>query len=53
MGDNSISHKETRPVAEGLFNMFDSGASLTTIIGCTAKYCHNFCAVVKTLYASF
>jgi hypothetical protein len=36
-----------------LFNMFDSGASLTTIIGCTAKYCRNFCAVVKTLYASF
>jgi hypothetical protein len=26
MGDNSIPHKETRPVAEGLFNMFDSGA---------------------------
>jgi hypothetical protein len=36
-----------------LFNMFDSGASLTTIIGCTAKYFHNFCAIVKTLYASF
>jgi hypothetical protein len=53
MGDNSIPHKETCPVAEGLFNMFDSGASLTTIIGCTAKYCHNFRVVVKTLYASF
>jgi hypothetical protein len=53
MGDNSIPHKETRPVAEGLFNIFDSGASLTTVIGCTAKYCRNFRAVVKTLYASF
>jgi hypothetical protein len=53
MGDNSIPHKETRPIAKGLFNMFDSGASLTTIIGCTAKYCHNFRAIVKALYASF
>jgi hypothetical protein len=53
MGDNSIPHKETHPIAEGLFNMFDSGASLTTMIGCTAKYSRNFCAVVKTLYASF
>jgi hypothetical protein len=52
-GDNSIPHKETCPVAEGLFNMLDSGASLTTIIGCTAKYCRIFCAVVNTLYASF
>jgi hypothetical protein len=52
-GDNSISHKETHPVAEGLFNILDSGASLTTIIGCTAKYCHNFHAVMNTLYASF
>jgi hypothetical protein len=52
-GDNSIPHKETRPVAEGLFKMFDSGASLTTMIGCTAKYCRNFRAVVKSLYASF
>jgi hypothetical protein len=52
-GDSSIPHKETRPVAEGLFNILDSGASLTTIIGCTAKYCHSFRAVVKTLYASF
>jgi hypothetical protein len=34
-GDSSISHKETRHVAEGLFNIFDSRASLTTIIGCT------------------
>jgi hypothetical protein len=25
-GDNSIPHKETRPVAEGLFNILDSGA---------------------------
>jgi hypothetical protein len=39
-GDNSIPHKETRPVASGLFNIFDSGA--TTMIGCTAKYCRNF-----------
>jgi hypothetical protein len=31
----------------------ESGASLTTIIGCTAKYCHSFRAIVKTLYASF
>jgi hypothetical protein len=31
----------------------DSGASLTTIIGCTAKYYRSFRAVVKTLYASF
>jgi hypothetical protein len=53
MGDNSIPHKETRPVAEGLFNMFDSGALITTMIGCTAKYYRNFHAVVKTLYASF
>jgi hypothetical protein len=53
MGDNLIPHKETRPVAEGLFNMFDGGASFTTMIGCTAKYCRNFRAVVKTLYASF
>jgi hypothetical protein len=53
MRDNSIPHKETRPVAEGLFNMFDSGASLTTIIGCTAKYYRSLRAVVKTLYANF
>jgi hypothetical protein len=53
MGDNSIPHKETRHVAEGLFNMFDNGASLTTIIGCTAKYCRSLRAVVKTLYANF
>jgi hypothetical protein len=52
-GDNSIPHKETRPVAEGLFNILESGASLTTMIGCTAKYCRSFRAVVKTLYASF
>jgi hypothetical protein len=32
-----IPHKETRPVASGLFNTFDSGASLTTIIGWSAK----------------
>jgi hypothetical protein len=25
MGDISIPHKETRPIAEELFNMFDSG----------------------------
>jgi hypothetical protein len=36
-----------------LFNILDSGASLTTIIRCTTKYCRNFRAVVKTLYASF
>jgi hypothetical protein len=52
-GDNLIPHKETRPVAEGLFNMLDSGASLTTMIGCTAKYCHSFRADVNALYASF
>jgi hypothetical protein len=52
-GDNSIPHKETRPVAKGLFNILESGASLTTMIGWTAKYCHSFLAVVKTLYASF
>jgi hypothetical protein len=52
-GDNSIPHKETRPVAEGLFNILDSGALLTTMIGCTVKYCHSFRAVVNTLYASF
>jgi hypothetical protein len=52
-GDNSIPHRETRPVAEGLFSMLDNGASLTTMIGCTMKYFRNFRAVVKTLYASF
>jgi hypothetical protein len=52
-GDNSIPHKETRPVAEGLFNILDSGASLTTMIGCIMKYCRSFCADVNTLYASF
>jgi hypothetical protein len=52
-GDNSIPHKETCPVAEGLFNILDSGASLTTMIGCTAKYCRSFRADVNTLYASF
>jgi hypothetical protein len=36
-----------------LFNMLDSGASLTTIIGCTAKYCRSSRAIVNTLYASF
>jgi hypothetical protein len=52
-GESSIPHKETRHVASGLFRIFDSGASLTTIIGCTAKYCRNFCAVVNTVYANF
>jgi hypothetical protein len=52
-GDSSIPHKETRHVAEGLFHILDSGASLTTIIGCTTKYYCNFHAVVKILYASF
>jgi hypothetical protein len=52
-GDNSIPHKETRPVAAGLFSILDSGALLTTMIGCTAKYCHSFCVIVNTLYASF
>jgi hypothetical protein len=52
-GDSSIPHKETCPIAKGLFNILDSGASLTNIIGCIAKYCRNLCAVVKTLYASF
>jgi hypothetical protein len=23
------------------------------MIGCTMKYCRNFCAVVNTMYASF
>jgi hypothetical protein len=36
-----------------LFKILDSGASLTTMIGCTAKYYHNFHAIVNTLYASF
>jgi hypothetical protein len=36
-----------------LFKILDSSASLTTMIGCTAKYCHSFYAVVNTLYASF
>jgi hypothetical protein len=36
-----------------LFNIFDSGALLTTMIGFTAKYCRSFRAVVTTLYASF
>jgi hypothetical protein len=53
MGDNSIPDKDTRPVAEGLFNMLDNGASLTTMIGCTAKYCRSFHADVNTMYASF
>jgi hypothetical protein len=52
-GDSSIPHNETRPYAEGLFNILDSGASLTTMIGCTTKYCRSFRAVVNTLYASF
>jgi hypothetical protein len=52
-GDNSVPHNETRPVAEGLFSMLDSGASLTTMIGCTVKYCHSFRVVMNTLYASF
>jgi hypothetical protein len=36
-----------------LFNILDSGASLTTMIGCTAKYCCSLRAVVNILYASF
>jgi hypothetical protein len=52
-GDNSIPHRETSPVTDGLFNILDSGASLTTMIGCTVKYCRSFHAVVNTLYASF
>jgi hypothetical protein len=52
-GDNSIPHKKTRPVAEGLFKMLDSDASLTAMIGCTAKYCRSFRVIVNTLYASF
>jgi hypothetical protein len=51
--ESSIPHKETRLVASGLFSIFDSGALLTTMIGCTAKYCRNFRAIVNTLYASF
>jgi hypothetical protein len=52
-GESLIPHKETRHVASGLFRIFDSGASLTTMIGCAAKYCCNFCSVVNTLYANF
>jgi hypothetical protein len=52
-GESSIPHKETCHVALGLFSMFDSGASLTTMIGCTAKYWRSFLDVVNTLYASF
>jgi hypothetical protein len=52
-GESSIPHKETRHVASGLFSMFDSGALLTTMIGCTVKYYRSFLAVVNTLYASF
>jgi hypothetical protein len=48
-----MSKGETCPVAAVLFNIFDSEASLTTMIGCTAKYCLNFRVVVNTLYASF
>jgi hypothetical protein len=33
--------------------MFDSGALLTTMMGCTAKYYRNFLTVVNTLYANF
>jgi hypothetical protein len=51
--DSSIPHKKTRPVAEGLFNISNSGALLTTMIGWTAKYYHSFRAVVNTLYVSF
>jgi hypothetical protein len=36
-GEISIPHKETRPVAFGLFNIFDRRASLTTMTGGTAK----------------
>jgi hypothetical protein len=52
-GDNSIPHRKTRPVADGLFNILDSGASLTTMIGCTKNYCRSFRSVVNMLYASF
>jgi hypothetical protein len=52
-GDNSIPHKETRPVVVGLLSILDSGASLTTMIGCTAIYYRSFRVVVNTLYASF
>jgi hypothetical protein len=36
-GEILIPHKETHPVASGLFNIFAIGASLTTMIGWTAK----------------
>src|SRR5215213_5628011 len=36
-GESSIPQRETRPVASGLFSIFDKGASLTTIIGCAEK----------------
>jgi hypothetical protein len=32
-GESLIPHKETRHASSGLFNMFDNGASFTTIIG--------------------
>jgi hypothetical protein len=32
-GEIYIPHKETCPVASGLFNIFDKGASLTTMTG--------------------
>jgi hypothetical protein len=31
--ESLIPNKETHPVASGLFSIFDSGASLTTMIG--------------------
>jgi hypothetical protein len=52
-GESSIPHKETCHVASGLFNIFDSGAPLTTMIGWTAKNCRSFLAVMNMLYASF
>jgi hypothetical protein len=33
--------------------MFDIGASVTSMIGCTVKYYRSFLAAVNTLYANF
>jgi hypothetical protein len=51
--ESLIPHKDTRHVDSGLFSIFDSGASLTTMIGCTVKYYRNFHVFVNTLYANF
>jgi hypothetical protein len=42
--------EESAAYAANLDAQVDSGASLTTTIGCTAKYCRNFRDVVNTLF---